>query len=123
MRRDLKVSKEEKDFYLKNCPLKINKNSFRKGYINTLAREKGTGRVILFYISTEKSTDIKQLTNLLILASAYDVQIVVLFVLEYSKTAWQIFKWLQKISKENITFLLIKTNSIYLLNNSMQKLS
>lgn len=112
MQKELRVSQDEKEFYIKNCPLTINKKSFKKGYINTLAKEKGSGRNILFYISKEKTFIPKEIGDLLILASAYDVDIVVYFGLEIHTACTQAFKWLQKISKENVSFLLIKTKNL-----------
>jgi hypothetical protein len=102
------VSKEEKKFYIKNCPIRINLKSFKKGYLNTLAKEKGSGRTILFHKVQCNIFEPKVIGDLLILASAYDAEIIVFFVENISIGFEQVFNWLQKISKENICFLVIK---------------
>lgn len=107
MKRESSVSKEEKEFYTKNCPLTINKKSFKKGYLNTLAKEKGTGRNILFHVCPKNIMDTDEIGKILILASAYKTDILVVFIYKYSMSISQVFSWLEKISKERINFLLV----------------
>lgn len=108
MKSEYKVSKEEREFYIKNCPLMINKNSFRKGYLSITAKEKGSGRNILFHICHKNIMDTNEIGKILIIASAYKVDVLVIFTYRYSISFNQVFKWLEKVSKENTNFLLVE---------------
>lgn len=108
MKNESKVSKEEKEFYIKHYPLIINKNLFRRGYINTLAKEKGSGRNILFYTCYKNFMDANEIGKILIMASAYKVDVLIIFTCRFSMSFNQVFKWLERITKENISFLLVE---------------
>lgn len=111
MLQEFKVSKEERKFYLQNCPLKINQKSFKKDYLHCMAKEKSTRRNILFHICGENQFLSKEIGEVIILASAYQADIVVLIVSETSAILVQVFEWLQKVSDKRTDFILIKTST------------
>ena len=100
MHIDYKVPKEEKDFLLANCPLKINKKSFKKVYFFTVAKELKTKREILFYKFRQNYPKAEEIGNLIILASGLDTDVLVAFTNEKSIELAQVFGWLTKKHKK-----------------------
>lgn len=107
MKNELCVTREEKEFYIENCPITINKNSFKKGYLNIMAKEKGSGRNILFHTCNKIFMDTEEIGKVLILASAYKVDVLVIFTYKRSMALNQVFKWLEAASKKEASFILI----------------
>ncbi len=106
--KDYQVSEEEKDFLITNCPININKKSFKKFYIYTIAKELKTKQEILFFKFKERFATIGELGNLILLSSGLDSDIIVAFVNESSIGINQAFDWLQRISDKR--FILITEN-------------
>lgn len=104
---DYTITKDEKDFFTANCPLKINRNTFRKYYLYTIAKEVKTKREILFYQFKQKSVSAEDLGNLILLASGMDTDIIIGLVKEKTTEIARIFQWLQKNSA-GINFILIE---------------
>ncbi len=71
-------------------------------------KEKITERNILFFAS--KSELVESLGELIVLAGAFDVDIIVFFLPKTSKTYLESINWLQKICKEDTEFIIGEVN-------------
>ena len=96
MHIDYKVPQEEKEFLTANCPLRINKKSFKKIYLYTVAKELKTKREILFYKFSQSYPKAEEIGNLIILASGLNVDVLVAFTDKQSMELVQVFDWLTK---------------------------
>ncbi len=99
-----KVPKEEKEFLIKNCPVKINKNSFKKYHLYTIAKELETGREILFYKFQDNFITVENIGKLMLFASGINTDILLVFVKKKSMELTQLFDWLGK--NQNKKFIL-----------------
>lgn len=73
-----------------------------------MSKEKITERNILFYASKSEFTE--SLGELIILAGAFDVDIIVFFLQKASKTHIEPLNWLQKICNDDTEFILGEVN-------------